>query len=196
MNKKQFLYIPFALIFLFSMSVLVIHYSNISRYANFDPSPYKLPFTYFQGGVINLQEDGIKAGLQVGDTITKFGDLSNKEFDALLKGIRKLDSPEPINIQIERNIANGEKIQKTVTVTPSKIKVNAKYLMGLVVNISFAYLLPTFCVLLGLWVVFMRPHDYLAWLLYFLLSGLSVISFEANVTSTLVFFYKIIFNIK
>lgn len=193
MKNKKLLYIPFAIIFLFSMSVLVVHYSNIGKFIDLNPSPYRLPFGYFNGGIVNLSENGRQAGLEVGDKIIKFGNMSDKEFDDLLKKSTQLESSEPINLEIERNAANGNTERRNVTITPIKVEIDAKYYSGLLINFAFVYLLPTCCILLGLWVVFVRPYDYLAWLLYFLLSGVSVIAFESYRESSLIFYYSILF---
>lgn len=192
MKNKKLLYIPFTIIFLFSISVLSIHYANITKFIELEPAPYKLPFAYFNG-VVNLTEQGRQAGLEVGDKIISYNGSSLGELNELLKRDKRIESPDPITLEIERKDAKGNAEQKIITITPIKIERNLQYYSGQLLNFAFIYLLPTFCILLGLWVVFVRPHDYLAWLLYLLLSGLSVISFEAYEPDSLIGFYRSIF---
>ena len=165
MKNKKLLYIPFAIIFLFSISVLSIHYANITQFIELEPNPYQLPFAYFNG-VVNLTEQGRQAGLEVGDKIISYNGKSLKEFDGLLKRDTRIESPDPITLEIERKDAQGNTEQKSITITPIKVERNLHYYSGQLLNFAFVYLLPTFCILLGFWVVFVRPHDYLAWLLY------------------------------
>ena len=193
MKDNKFLYIPFAIIFLFSMSVLVIHYSNISRFVKFEPRPYQIPFSYFNG-VLNLKDAGRKAGLEVGDKIIKIDGVPLKEHKDIFTDRNGITSTNPIVFEIERKIAEGKFETKEVTITPVKTEKNLEFYFSLFLNFAFLYLLPTFCILLGLWVVFVRPHDYLAWLLYFLLSGLSTISLEPYQTNILVSFYRSFFS--
>ena len=69
-------------------------------------------------------------------------------------------------------------------------------ILFIVVNFVFAYVLPTFCILLGFWVLLVRPRDVLAWILLFVLLGLSSLSLEVywNVATLLGAFQRIFFS--
>jgi sigma-B regulation protein RsbU (phosphoserine phosphatase) len=76
---------------------------------------------------------------------------------------------------------------------PAIIERNFNYYSQFIVGFLFTYVFPTFCILLGFWVVFERPHDFLAWILLFVLLGLSSLSLEMYSSDTLVGVYQDIF---
>ncbi len=191
-QKKKLLYIPFAIVFIFSIAVLVIHFSNIRQFINFAPHPYQFPFSYSRG-IINLGEPGRNAGLEVGDRIVSIdGEPVKAGFD-LKTATKRLSSSKPLVLEIERGARNAQAERKTITIKPFKFEKNSDFYLGILVNLAFQYLLPTFCILLGLWVLIVRVEDYLAWLLFFLLCGLATISLEQYESRSLIGFFRLFF---
>jgi sigma-B regulation protein RsbU (phosphoserine phosphatase) len=195
MKRKNLLYIPLLLLFAFAGSVLAIHYGKIVGRLNLDPDPYIIPFHYFNGAATNVTEKAREAGLKPADKIKAINGKpinSSEEFRAFAGQIR---SPEPLIVSIERTDDAGAVINEEISITPTAFTISAGYYGAVLINFLFVYFLPTFCILLGFWVVFMRPHDYLAWLLLFLLCGLASFSMEGYPADSLVgLFRRTFFN--
>ena len=68
---------------------------------------------------------------------------------------------------------------------PVSVQRDINFYSANIVSFIFAYLLPTVCILLGFYVLFVRPADPLAWILLFVLLGLSSLSLESYPDNTL-----------
>ena len=195
MKKKPLLYIPLLLLFAFAMSALAVHYGNIVGRLNLDPKPYSMPFYYFNGGATNLTEKAREAGIKAGDKIKFINGTpieKNEDFYAIAN---KINSPAPLLITIERTGEDSAVSTQEIQVYPAEFTASAGYYGTVLINFLFVYFLPTFCVLLGFWVVFLRPHDYLAWFLLFLLCGLGSFALEGYPGDSIVgLFRRVFFN--
>ena len=177
MKKKTLLYIPLLLLFAFVMLVFASHYSNFVGTLNLDPKPYRIPFGFFNGAATNLTEQARNAGIKAGDKIKSINGTPIEKNEEFYKFSSQIKSPEPLLIKIERTEGDAT-VTEDIQIAPIAFVASAAYYGGVLVNFLFIYFLPTFCVLLGFWVVFLRPHDYLAWLLLFLLCGLGSFALE------------------
>ena len=192
MKKRTLLYIPLVLLAAFSFWVLAVHYGNAVERLNLDPKPYRLPFAY-PGRATNLTEAAREAGLKAGDRLKSINETPIEkpgDFDAFSD---RLNSTEPVLMKVERTAEDGAVVTEEIKVEPVKFTASWSYYAGTFLNFLFVYFFPTFCILLGFWVVFLRPHDYLAWLLLFLLSGLGTLGIEGYPNSSPVGLFRNLF---
>ena len=192
MKKPTLLYIPLGLLFLFVVSVFFAHYSEAFNRYQYAAVTVVLPFTY-DGGVKTLQPEAEAAGLKIGDRIHSINGVEIVDNDSYFAALAKLRSGETFALKINRKTEDGQTEAREFNLPVKNIPQDVNYTSKLIVGTIYTYLLPTFCALLGFWVVLMRPRDYLAWLLLFLLLGMSSLSFEGSRQGTLLGTYFIIF---
>ncbi len=192
MKRPTLLYIPLALLFLFAAAVFVTHYAQAFEKYEFAAVTVLLPFTY-DGGVKTMQPEAEAAGLKVGDRIKAINGVEITDNESYFTALSKLKAGENFKLSVNRKTDDGQTEVKEFDLPVKEIPQDVNYTSKLIIGGIYAYLLPTFCALLGFWVVFMRPRDYLAWLLLFLLLGMSSLSFEGSKPGTLLGTYFSIF---
>jgi phosphoserine phosphatase RsbU/P len=192
MKNQTLRYILLALLFVFSLAALAAHYGNISDRLRLDPDPYRMPF-YYTGGAVNLSEEARRAGIRVGDRVTALNGTPVEKPEDFFAFSKRLNSTDPVTVTLERKSGTGGTFTKEVSVEPIKFTASWSYFGGILVNFLFIFFFPTFSILLGFWVVLMRPNDYLAWLLLFILCGTSSIGLEGYPPGTLVGTYRSVF---
>jgi sigma-B regulation protein RsbU (phosphoserine phosphatase) len=178
MNKK-FLYVPIVLLFAFSASALIAHYSRISQVDSKASREAALPFGYNNGRVLSVSDAEAAAGIRGGDTIEFVNGInvrvSEEAFD---REMNKLRAGEPIELTMSRPAADGQREQFMATIVPTRVERDLTFYSKYVTGFLFMYGLPTLSILLGFWVLFVRPADPLAWILLFVLQGVSSLSLE------------------
>ncbi len=178
MPKRNLLYVPLVLLFLFSGWALVAHYANIPAVFARATRAAKLPFGLSNGRIFAVSPDAQVVGVRVGDRLVAINGRSLSEDDAVYnEELDALRAGQPITLSLSRAAGEGREIIDAVVV-PVEVRKDISYYLGLTVNFLFSYVLPTICILLGFWVLFVRPFDPLAWILLFVLLGLSSLSFE------------------
>ncbi len=179
MKQKRLLYIPILMLFAFAASALVVHYSNIGNVNARFSREARLPFGYLGGGAYAITAEAAQAGIRQGDRIVA---INGRELDTTdtvwEEEMTKMRGGVPISFTMVRNPADGPSERFDATVLPIAIERNFTFYTGVAANFIFVYLLPTLCVLLGFWVLFVRPADPLAWILLFVLLGLSSLGVE------------------
>lgn len=190
MKKRTLLYIPLLFLFAFAISVLGVHFYNIQDVQKRVQREARLPFGYMNGEVIALSPEADGQGIKIGDRIAaingqNLGD-GEKIFDEELS---KMRGGQPVTLQMERK-KDGQTEKYETVVTPIAIVRDFSFYSQLIVGFLFSYFLPTICILLGFWVVFVRPADHLAWILLFVLLGLSSLALEMYPSNTLVGVYQ------
>lgn len=191
MKKKTFLYIPLVILFLFTLAVMTTHFSNVVASYEFVAVDYTIPFTS-DATVSYVQEPAYAAGLHVGDKILTINDRL-VEGTVFREEMKKGTQGEPLRMTVLRQPEGGEGQTLEVTITPVKQNKNLPFYMKIVTGFIFVYVLPMFCVLLGFWVAFIRPRDPLAWLLLFVMLGMSGIGLEGGGRGSLGNTYRQIF---
>jgi sigma-B regulation protein RsbU (phosphoserine phosphatase) len=189
MKKPTLLYIPLLFLFVLTATVLVIHFSKVFAGYNVASKTIELPYTT-DGEIISVKPEAETAGLKRGDVITAVNGTTINNTSDYERAISKLNPGEPVNLNIARRNADGEHANFEITLTTKPQERGFNYYSRLAVGFVYIYLLPIFCILLGFWVVLVRPHDFLAWLLLFVLLGVSTISFEGNQANYIVRFYQ------
>ena len=191
MKKSTLLYIPLLILFALGLSVLVVHYGNIGKRINYGTLSAQLPFT--SGTVVVETPETQNAGLKLGDRFVALNGKSLDTDEIYYEELVKLRADEPANLTITRKTGDEKTEQLQIALTPKRVEKDFNYYSSLVAMFLYSYFLPTFCMLLGFWVVMARPRDGLAWLLLFMLLGISNIAFENYPNHTLIGFYRTIF---
>lgn len=189
MKKKQILYIPLILLAIFAFSALFSHYAGLFANNRMASREADLPFSYI-GEVSVVSPEAERAGIKLGDRIEKFNGVTMSDNSVYREEIVKMRSDQPVSLAMQRKTADGRTESFETTVMPVKLVRDFNYYTQFIVGFLFTYILPTFCILLGFWVVFVRPHDFSAWLLLFVLLGLSSLGLEMYDSNTLVGAYQ------
>ncbi|HEY6249934.1 MAG TPA: PDZ domain-containing protein, partial [Candidatus Angelobacter sp.] len=107
-------------------------------------------------------------GLQNGDTLLKVNGAPVSGMAVYGEALRKARPGDKILVEVLRHEGDGTSAEKifAVPVWPPRHSWPGDMVAGLLVSI-----LPFFSVLLGFWVVFIRPYDVRAWLLLALMLG-------------------------
>ncbi len=192
MKKFTLLYIPLGILFLFAVAVFVAHYSEAFQRYDYAAISVLLPFTV-DGGVKTMEPEAEAAGMKLGDRILAVNGVEIDSNNTYFRELSKLKSGDTFKLKISRKTEGDQNEVKELELPVKEVPQDINYSSKLIVVGIYAYLLPTVCALLGFWVVFMRPRDFLAWLLLFLLLGMSSLSFEGNRPGTLLGVYFNIF---
>ena len=156
MKKPTLLYIPLLLLFALSASVLAVHYSYLFENYSLAAREVQIPFT-IDGKITALRPESESAGLKIGDRIIAINGRTIDSAAAYREEILKLRPDEPMQLTVERKNDAGQTESRELTVIPKKLERDFNFYSGLIVGFLFTYFLPTFCILLGFWVVFIRP---------------------------------------
>lgn len=193
MKKRTLLYIPAMLLFIFAISVLVTHFSRISELQKNATRDVMMPFAYNNGRVLSVLPEGEKAGIKVNDNILKMNGRTIENDDIWREEMSKAEQIGQITLTIQHR--NEEQPTNVEEITVPLVKVNKgfSYYASLTIGFIYTFFVPTFCIFVGFWVVFVRIHDPLAWLLLFLMLGFSCLGLEGNGSITLIGVYLQIF---
>ena len=193
MKKKPVLYLILVLLALFAFSVLFMHYRALYENLNAPARIARLPFSHLNGDVISVTPEAQQAGIKVEDRFEALNGTAVNSNKVLTEELAKMKPDEPVTVTMRRKTADGQGETYTTTVLPVRIERNFGFYSQMVVGLLFSYLLPTFCILLGLWVAFVRPQDFLAWILILVLFGLSSLTLEMYPNNTLVGVFQDVF---
>jgi len=192
MKKPTLLYIPLFVLFAFSLSVLAVHWSKIFKLFASASSQIEMPTTANRE-VINLRPEAEQAGLKVNDRLVAINGREIVNGDTYFEEVAKAKPGEVLNLTMARKNADGQTENVQISYQPPPLERNLAFYSRLVAGFLYAYILPTLCVLLGFYVAFVRPNDFLAWLLLFMLLGFSSLGLESHARNTLVGFYNSLF---
>lgn len=192
MKKPTLLYIPLVILFAFSMAALAVHYYRVAEMRSVAEREANFPFNY-SGAVTAMKPEAERGGIKSGDRIEAINGRLFNDDSIYVEEMAKLRVGQPVALVVSRKTADGEIKRFETSVMPIGVERNFNFYSQFIVGFLFTYVLPTFCILLGFWVVFVRPKDFLAWILLFVLLGLSSLSFEMYPSNTLVGVYQDIF---
>lgn len=186
MKNKSLLYIPILLLFGISITALGLHFSNLGIMSARASRAAKLPFSY-NGEAVKLTPDAEAAGIRQGDKIAAIngrdvGD-TNQVFD---EEFEKFRDGQTVGLRMQRKLPDGSFETYETNVIAKAIERDLEFYSGYVVEFIYVYVVPTVCILLGFWVLFVRPRDPLAWILLFVLLGLGSLSLEMYPLNTFV----------
>jgi phosphoserine phosphatase RsbU/P len=109
----------------------------------------------------NLREEALAAGLKPFDTILTINGQPYAGRSVLLAQTRRSSPGDPMTVTYRRG-ADGSVQSATIHLAPNLPQKLST--LGIAARLTFA-VLPFFCLLIGLWVVFARPRNPNAWLI-------------------------------
>lgn len=179
MSKRRLIYIPILLLFAFSMATLVLHYANFERLNARFTREFKPPFGVLNDRTYNVTPEGEAAGVRSGDRIESVNGRPLLRGDTVMEEeLDMMSAGTPVTFGLSRPRPEGDPEKIEVSVLPVPVPRDLNLYASVVVNVLFMYVLPTLCILLAFWVLFVRPFDPLAWILLFVLNGLAALSLE------------------
>ena len=193
MKKKPVLYVILVLLALFAFSVLFLHYRALQENFTAPARSARLPFNLLNGSVISATPEAEQAGIKVDDHLEALNGTTITNEKVLAEELAKMKPGEPVTVSLRRRAADGKSESYTANVVPVKIERDFGFYSQMVVGLLFSYVLPTLCLLLAFWVAFIRPQDFLAWILMLVLFGLSSLTLEMYSNTTLVGIFQDIF---
>lgn len=180
MTKRILPYAVLGLLFVFTAAVLVTHTSSLPANWGNASNPRQIPFGIFNRTLTSVSEDGLRAGLRPGDKLIALNGAELVNDEVWDREFSKLAIDTPASATLERKNDAGEMQRLDVTFTPTERTRDLRFYLSTAVGFTFTYFIPAFCVLLGFWVVLVRPRDPLAWMLLFIMLGFSSISMEGS----------------
>lgn len=194
MKKPTLLYIPLVLLFAFALSVLAVHFARLYKDLNRSQSQVEMPYSSADGSLSAIEPEGEASGLKVGDRVVAISGRAIDSDEAYYNEISKLRPSETASMSVARTMPDGQTQDFEISFTPKKLEQNFNYYSLQIIGFIFAYFLPTFSILLGFWVVFVRPRDFLAWLLLFVLLGFSSVALEGSTNGLIRLYYRTFFS--
>ncbi len=192
MKKPTLLYIPLFVLFALSLSVLAIHWNRIFKMFDVASSQVEMPTTANRV-VINLRPEAEQAGLKLNDKLVAINGREIENGDIYFEEVAKAKPGEILSLTMARTNSAGQTENVQISYQPPTLEKNLTFYSRLVAGFLYAYILPTLCVLLGFYVAFVRPKDFLAWMLLFMLLGFSSIGLESYARNTFIGFFNSLF---
>lgn len=191
-SKTTLLYIPLVILFAFAALVMATHLAKSLDRLKIASGDYTIPFTA-DGTVRFAQIEAKEAGLREGDRLQAINGRPITDEGAWRQEMDKGMKGEPFTLTVSRKSEDGDTTHE-VTIVPIKVEKNLQFYMKILTGFVFVYVMPLFCVMLGFWVAFVRPRDPLAWLLLFVMMGVSAIGLEGWGNMSYVAAYQRIFG--
>lgn len=189
--KKYLPYIPLAVLAIFTATAYYGHFAQIpARYSFFD-FDYRIPFQANER-VVFVTREAQPSGLAIGDRIIEINGRKLDSRSAFREEIDKAGRSGQMDLVVTRGEGDSETVR--IAVPMERLVRNADYYLRIVVGFIFVFVFPTLCVLFGFWVVLVRPNDYRAWLLLFLLMGVGTLGLEGFTQNRVLASYKAIFG--
>lgn len=189
MKNRTLLYIPLVLLAAFVFTALAYHYGSFFTTFSMRSRTAELPFSYMDG-VLSVRPEVESGGVKKDDLILEINGRDARQDDSYRAAILSLQPDQIVNLKIQRKATDGNTEIFDTQVRAVKVDKGFAFYSQMIVGFMFTYVLPTFCILLGFWVVFIRPHDHLAWILLFVLLGLSSFSMEMYPPGSIVRAYR------
>ena len=191
MSKRTILYIAIALLGLFAATALYQYAAEApERYAN-TGFKHRIPFIH-NDSIVFVSPAGIKAGLEVGDKIASINGVAIDSNETFRREIAKVGESGVADLIVVRPSEDNAERQIRLELEPMVF--DANFYLRLAIGFIFAYIFPAFCIFFGLWVLLLRPADFLAWLLLFLLWGIASMALESFGDSPVLTAFRTVFN--
>lgn len=179
-TRQLLLYGALALLFGFAASTLVVHYSNLPSNFRNASNPREVPFSVYDHRLTSISDAGRQAGLEAGDKLVAMHGVELVNDQVWNAEFAKLRIGQPAAVVVERKATDGSVSRLERVFTPTERVKDLNYYLSGIIGFTYSYFIPTFCVLLGFWVVLVRPSDFLAWLLLFIMLGFSSTAMEGS----------------
>lgn len=194
MKKNTLLYVPLLVLFVFAAAVLITHYAGVSDRYSIVSGDFRIPFSLDGTAVSYSSPIALQEGLEPKDKIISINGRAADSDRVFFEEFAEAKKGRQLAMTVERQSTAGGTETRSVFITPVKIETDLNFYLRLIVGFIFSFILPTFCILLGFYVVIVRPRDYLAWLLLFVLFGVSSIGLEGHSSRTVIGAFRQIFG--
>src|SRR5829696_6450934 len=127
---KRLVYIPITLLFIFSVSALVLHYKNIGEVQTTLMREARLPFSYVNGRAFAITPQASEAGVRIGDGIVSInGRLMDSE-RSLGDALTQMRPQEPVTISMVHRLEDGSVEKFDATVIPIAVERSLNFYAG------------------------------------------------------------------
>ncbi len=191
MTRKHILYAILVVLFAFTATAFYSHLGELPRRISERSYDYRVPFVS-SGTIMYAGSEAEQAGLVINDRIVAINGRSVES-----EGVFKEEMENALNFggSLNLTVQRGDEAElRELTVPTLRVERTVGYYFRLIAGYIYNYAFPLLCVILGFWVVLVRPTDYLAWLLLFLLLGISTIGLEGFNQSRILGSYKAVFG--
>ncbi|MGH9914244.1 MAG: hypothetical protein ACRD63_03030, partial [Pyrinomonadaceae bacterium] len=143
-----------------------------------------------------ISEEAKKSGVRSDDTLVAINARVYRSYTDLVRAVEYARPSDLLTVTVRHK--NSKPAEETVRIPLARRVITASDQWFFVIPLDL--LLPLFCVVLGFWVVLIRPRDPLAWLLLALLLGFSQVlgigveNQDGTPGSNLAFTYKLVFR--
>ncbi len=194
-NKHFYLaYVPVAVVGIFLLAVLAIHLSGLPRAMQTFAADFIQPYRMDDRRLTAVDQEAMDAGLAPGDKIVAIEGVPIDDSGQFLGAAKRFQAGDTVNVTIERQGGDGAAQTFEAAVPAHRHVKNINHYLRIAVATIFLYCLPCFSILLGLWVVLMRPRDLMAWVLLVLLCGFGAIAMEGYSDNRIILLFKSIFG--
>ncbi|MBX3245446.1 MAG: SpoIIE family protein phosphatase, partial [Acidobacteria bacterium] len=177
MKRNAFQYLVLAALFAFAAAMLVIHIGQAPRNLRASFKDFRVPFT-MDGRVLFVRPEAAAEGLRPGDQVLSINGFRSNDNEIISREFELAGDGKSLNLVVRRPGEGGTSEELSLTIHPVPIEKNLNHYLRIAVGSVFSYLLPLVSILLGFWVAFVRPRDFVAWLFLLMLLGLSSLSLE------------------
>src|SRR5262245_54402372 len=108
MKRPTLLYIPLALMFLFTVAVFVAHYAEAFKSYDRAAVTVRLPFTVQEGAVVSVDTEAETAGLRRGDRIAMINGREMSSNQAYYEALAKLKPGDAFTLKVSRRDAEDQ----------------------------------------------------------------------------------------
>lgn len=193
MKKNAVHYIILLALFAFAAAMLVIHLGHAPERLRANFKDFSVPFT-MDGAVLFVRPEAATEGLRPGDRVLSINGVTTNDNEGIVRQFGLAGDGQPMLLEVRRQGEVGAVEDLLLTIHPVPIENTLNHYLRIAVGSIFAYVLPLVSVLLGFWVAFVRPRDFIAWLFLLLLLGLSSLGLEAYSAQTVPGMFRNIFG--
>ncbi len=178
MKRNAVQYIILLALFAFAAAALVVHFGHAPERLRANFKDFGIPFT-MDGTVLFVRPEAAVEGLRRGDQVLSINGVPSNDNEAVLRQFDLAGDGQPMHLGVRRRDPAGAVEELSLTIHPVPTEKTLNHYLRIAVSSLFAYVLPLVSILLGFWVAFVRPRDFVSWLFLFMLLGLSSLGFEA-----------------
>lgn len=178
MKRNALQYLLLIVLFVFAAVTLFIHIGQAPKNLRASFKDFRVPFS-LDGRVLFVRPEAAAEGLRPGDQILAINGAPGSDNDAINREFEQAGNGQPMELQVRRRNQDGATEELSLTIHPVPIEKNLNYYLRIAVGSVFNFFLPVVSILLGFWVAFVRPRDFVAWLFLLMLLGLSSLALES-----------------
>ncbi|MBX3288801.1 MAG: SpoIIE family protein phosphatase [Acidobacteria bacterium] len=186
-------YLVLTALFAFAAAMLVIHIGQAPKNLRAGFKDFRVPFT-MDGRILFVRPEAAAEGLRPGDQVLSINGFRSSDNEIISREFELAGDGKPLNLVVRRPGEGGTTEELSLTIHPVPTEKNLNHYLRIAVGSVFNYLLPLVSILLGFWVAFVRPRDFVAWLFLLMLLGLSSLALESYAPQSIPGMFRNIFG--